>query len=257
MEHNLIGTINLLEYCKEVKAGFLLLSTSRVYSAEKLSNLSVIEKNLAFEPEDGLSTRGLSSLGISEHFPTASPISLYGASKLASETLILEYGACFDFPVWINRCGVLAGAGQFGKPDQGIFSYWVHSCREKKPLKYLGFNGSGFQVRDALHPQDLGTLIMDQMHAPDKPVPKIINLGGGYANSISLRRLSDWCEKRFGRTDVVSSKEDRPLDAPWIVMDSTLAKQSWGWAPTTPLEEILDGIAVHAEEHPDWLGFTK
>ena len=256
MEHNLVGTINLLEYCKQKGSGIILLSTSRVYSAKKLSNLTVIEKNLAFEPEDGLSSAGLSSLGISEQFPTTSPISLYGASKLASETLILEYGACFDFPVWINRCGVLAGAGQFGKPDQGIFSYWVHSYREKKPLKYLGFNGSGFQVRDALHPQDLGALIVDQIHAPDRPVPKIINLGGGHANSISLRRLSDWCEKRFGRTDVDSSKEDRPLDAPWIVMDSTLAKQSWGWAPTTSLEEILDGIAIYAEEHPDWLDTT-
>ncbi len=257
MEHNLLGTINLLEYCKKHGTGLILLSTSRVYSAQELAQLPVQAQRDAFELEEDQLSKGISSEGISENFPTTSPNSLYGASKLASETLILEYGACFDFPVWINRCGVLAGAGQFGKPDQGIFSYWVHSCREKKPLKYLGFNGSGFQVRDALHPQDLGTLIMDQMHAPDKPVPKIINLGGGHANSISLRRLSDWCEKRFGRTDVVSSKEDRPLDAPWIVMDSTLAKQSWGWAPTTPLEEILDGIAVHAEEHPDWLGFTK
>ena len=71
------------------------------------------------------------ALGISEDFPTTAPLSLYGASKLASETLILEYGECFDFPVWINRCGVLAGAGQFGKADQGIFSFWIHSFREK------------------------------------------------------------------------------------------------------------------------------
>ena len=61
------------------------------------------------------------------------PLSLYGASKLASETLILEYGECFGFPVWINRCGVLAGAGQFGKADQGIFSFWIHSFKEKIP----------------------------------------------------------------------------------------------------------------------------
>ena len=49
------------------------------------------------------------------------------STKLAAETLALEYGEVFDFPAWVNRCGVLAGAGQFGTPDQGIFSYWIHA----------------------------------------------------------------------------------------------------------------------------------
>ena len=49
-------------------------------------------------------------------------MSLYGATKLASEQLALEYGSTYGFPVWINRCGVLAGAGQFGRADQGIFA---------------------------------------------------------------------------------------------------------------------------------------
>ena len=122
MEHNLIGTINLLEYCKRHKAGLILLSTSRVYSASELAALPVKSSDDRFELQD-CDVNGIASLGISEDFPTTAPLSLYGASKLASETLILEYGECFDFPVWINRCGVLAGAGQFGKADQGIFSY--------------------------------------------------------------------------------------------------------------------------------------
>ncbi len=52
---------------------------------------------------------------------------MYGSTKLASEIVALEYGEAFGFPVWINRCGVLAGAGQFGTPDQGIFSYWINA----------------------------------------------------------------------------------------------------------------------------------
>ena len=116
MEHNLLGTINLLEYCKRHKAGLILLSTSRVYSASELATLPVESSGYRFELLD-CDVRGASSLGISEEFPTTAPLSLYGASKLASETLILEYGECFDFPVWINRCVVLAGAGQFGKAD--------------------------------------------------------------------------------------------------------------------------------------------
>ena len=154
MEHNLTGTINLLEYCKRNKTGLILLSTSRVYSASELSALPVKPSDNRFELQDS-DLNGVSKSGISEDFPTTAPLSLYGASKLASETLILEYAYNFDFPTWINRCGVLAGAGQFGRADQGIFSFWIHSFKEKNPLKYIGFNGSGHQVRDALHPRDL------------------------------------------------------------------------------------------------------
>ena len=132
MEHNLLGTINLLEYCKKHRTGLILLSTSRVYSAHELAELPVESSNDRFEI---LSTNvsGMSKNGITEEFPTSAPISLYGSSKLASEQLVLEYSYNFDLPVWINRCGVLAGAGQFGKADQGIFSYWIHSFKEKSP----------------------------------------------------------------------------------------------------------------------------
>ena len=109
LEHNLLGTINLLEYCNSHKAGLILLSTSRVYSAAELAALPVESSDDRFHLRECI-VGGISNLGIPEDFPTTAPLSLYGASKLASETLILEYGECFDFPVWINRCGVLAGA---------------------------------------------------------------------------------------------------------------------------------------------------
>jgi CDP-paratose 2-epimerase len=253
MEHNLLGTINLLEYSKKHKAGLILLSTSRVYSAEKLSQIPVHEQENSFQLEKDYSATGISSEGISEGFPTSAPISLYGASKLASEILILEYAESFDFPVWINRCGVLAGAGQFGKVDQGIFSYWIHSHREKRQLKYIGFGGSGNQVRDALHPKDLSLLLIKQMEQPDRDVPKIMNLGGGNENSMSLKQLSSWCEDLFGPNEVTSSNDERPMDAPWIVMDSSLANDAWEWSPKTKIQEILEEIAKHAEKKPQWL----
>jgi len=252
MEHNLLGTINLLEYCKSHKAGLILLSTSRVYSASELAALPVVSSDNRFDVKD-CDLTGSSSLGISEDFPTTAPLSLYGASKLASETLILEYGECFDFPVWINRCGVLAGAGQFGKADQGIFSFWIHSYREKNPLKYIGFNGTGHQVRDALHPKDLVPLLFRQMLEPDWEAPKIVNLGGGIENSLSLKELSSWCEDRFGQNEVLVSQEERPMDAPWIVMDSTTAQNAWNWSVKTKIEEILEEIGDHAEKKPHWL----
>ena len=257
IEHNLLGTINLLEYCKRNKAGLILLSTSRVYSAENLAQLPVEDDDEKFFIKENHDADGVSTLGINEAFPTTSPVSLYGASKLASETLILEYGKCFDFPVWINRCGVLAGAGQFGKPDQGIFSYWIHSFREKKPLKYIGFGGTGLQVRDALHPRDLVPLLLRQMQESDRDAPKIINLGGGLENSMSLKQLTSWCEERFGTNEVLASGEVRPMDAPWIVMDSSMTREVWNWSPKTTLNEILEEIAKHAEANPEWLEFTN
>jgi CDP-paratose 2-epimerase len=256
LEHNLLGTINLLEYCKRYKAGLILLSTSRVYSASELSALPVKPSDKRFELQD-CDLNGVSKSGISEDFPTTAPLSLYGASKLASETLILEYGECFGFPVWINRCGVLAGPGQFGKADQGIFSFWIHSFKEKKPLKYIGFNGAGHQVRDALHPRDIVHLLSRQLMEPSWDAPKIINVGGGIENSMSLKELSVWCEKRFGPNEVVSSPEQRPMDAPWIIMDSSVAQNAWNWQPRIGINQILEDIANFADDHPEWLSMTN
>ena len=256
IEHNLLGTINLLEYCKLHQTGLILLSTSRVYSANNLANLPLQEHEAHFEIDSDTELPGLSSKGINEDFPTTPPLSLYGTSKLSSENLALEYGENFDFPVWINRCGVMAGAGQFGKAEQGIFSYWVHSFREKKPLNYIGFRGKGLQVRDALHPKDLVPILLKQMQDPDRYAPKIINLGGGVENSMSLKQLTSWCKKRFGINEVIASEEERPMDAPWIAMDSSLAREVWDWAPQTQIEHILKEIAVHAENNPHWLRCT-
>jgi CDP-paratose 2-epimerase len=256
IEHNLLGTINLLEHCKRHKSGLILLSTSRVYSALELANLPVESSKDRFDLQQS-SIVGLSDLGISESFPTTAPISLYGSSKLASEQIILEYSYNFDFPVWINRCGVLAGAGQFGKADQGIFSYWIHSFKEKSSLKYIGFDGCGHQVRDALHPRDLVPLLSRQLLESNWDAPKIINVGGGIENSMSLKELSDWCEKRLGPNKVVSSLEQRTMDAPWIVMDSTVAENAWNWRVQSRLERILEEIADHADQNPNWLSFSN
>ncbi len=151
LEHNLLGTVNLLEFCRRHRAGLVLLSTSRVYSIPPLAALPVEVVDHAFRPAPGAPLPpGLSQAGISEAFSTQAPVSLYGSTKLASEALALEYGESFGLPVFINRCGVLAGAGQFGRPDQGIFSYWIHSWISGRPLRYLGFGGKGHQVRDLL-----------------------------------------------------------------------------------------------------------
>jgi len=253
LEHNLVGTVNMLEYCKRQGSGFVLLSTSRVYSIEALSRIPVEVVGDAFCPTgeaDG--TPGLSTAGVAEDFSTAPPLSLYGAGKLASETLALEYGEAFDFPVWINRCGVLAGAGQFGFAEQGIFSFWIHSWARRRPLKYIGFGGQGRQVRDCLHPRDLLPVLKKQMNAASA-AHRVCNFSGGTANAMSLAQLSAWCAERFGAHEVGRVPEVRKYDIPWLVLDSCRAKALWDWEPTTVVGDVLQEIADFAAEHPDWL----
>jgi CDP-paratose 2-epimerase len=196
---------------------------------------------------------GLSPAGVTEDFATAPPISLYGATKLASELLALEYGETFGLPVWINRCGVLAGAGQFGRADQGIFAYWLNTYLRRLPLRYIGFDGAGHQVRDCLHPRDLASLISQQLNDITRPVARIQNVSGGTASATSLAQLSHWCAERFGPHVVTAEPKPRPFDIPWLVLDSFLASRQWGWKPQIQVEEILEEIASHAEQHPEWL----
>lgn len=255
VQNNLYGTINLLEYCKKYQAGFTLISTSRAYSISQLSELKVIEKNGAFCPvADQKFPQGISMRGVSEEYSTMPPVSLYGSTKVTSEHLALEYGSTFDFPVWINRCGVMSGAGQFGQPAQGIFAFWIHSFREKSPLKYIGFGGKGYQVRDCLHPRDLLPLLIKQFKEPittDKP--KITNVSGGIQNSMSLRQLTEWCTDYFGKHPVEETNINRDFDIPWIVLDINQAEKVWQWNPETNIKSVLIEIAEFAKKQPDWL----
>jgi CDP-paratose 2-epimerase len=298
VDQNLGGTINLLELCKTWTAGFTLLSTSRVYSIPPLASLPLRESPTRFEPDfqpqrsakDGsfapdispfrfststfptspAAVPGFSLKGVSEGFSTTPPISLYGSTKLCSEWLALEYGSAFGFPVWVNRCGVLAGGGQFGKADQGIFSYWIHSWKAGRPLRYIGFDGSGRQVRDCLHPRDIVPVLLKQMgfegRVSSVESPQTVNLSGGVENSMSLLELSAWCRGRFGphpnspalnvsafNFPPSASLETRPYDIPWMVLDPSLAEKTWDWHPATPINDVLEEIALHAESHPGWL----
>lgn len=260
IEHNLGGTVNMLEFCKQHRAGFILLSTSRVYSIAPLASLPILAENEAFKPALPIPPalhHTLSSSGLTEQFPTGAPISLYGSTKLASEALALEYGETFGLPVFVNRCGVLAGAGQFGRADQGIFAYWLNAWLRRRPLKYIGFGGTGYQVRDCLHPRDLLPALERQLAAPKlQACERIANFSGGITSAMSLHQLSAWCAGRFGAHTVTADLTPRPFDIPWIVLDSAKAQRLWDWQPQTPTAAILEEIATHAEKHPDWLDLS-
>jgi len=307
VEHNLGGTINLLEYCRQHQAGFLLLSTSHVYSIPPLAELKMKveidgtknrytpdlnnqEPTTKHQEPRTNNQEPITKNGVAESFSTQAPVSLYGATKLASEQLALDYGHAYDFPVWINRCGVMAGAGQFGHPAQGIVAFWIHSFREGRPLKYIGFDGLGHQVRDCLHPRDLLPLLEKQFktknqapgtknQAPgtnnQKPgtknqepetrnqeqaaPPAILNISGGLVNSMSLAELTAWCQKRFpgSKTECASNPDPRAYDIPWMVLDNQKAAGVWDWKPAINIETVCEEIAEFAEQNPDWIHFSR
>ena len=180
LESNLWGTVGILEYCRQHKAGLVLLSSSRVYSTHALAGLPMREESAGFVLDAAQPLPpGVSAEGIGPNFSTAAPVSLYGSTKLASELLALEYGYTFQFPVWINRCGVLAGAGQFGMADQGILAYWLNAHLRKRPLRYIGFNGKGYQSRDALASPRLAALVMRQIRTSRADGTRLYTVGGG------------------------------------------------------------------------------
>ncbi len=257
IEHNLLGTVNMLEFCRSRGAGFILLSTSRVYSIFPLCALPLRTGGTRLVLDESKpAPAGASARGIDESFSTAPPLSLYGVSKKMSEDLALEYAGAFNIPVWINRCGVMAGAGQFGRADQGIVAFWIHSWREGRPLKYLGFGGHGHQVRDALHPDDLAALLIKQIQAGSGKLdlPRVLNVSGGSESSFSLAELNAWCANRFGKKITVAQDgSERPFDIAWLILDDAKARAAWDWKPAITRDALFEEVAQFAETHEDWM----
>lgn len=241
---NLFGTVNCLEFARACKAGFVMLSTSRVYPFKTINALDFCETETRFELEDDQKTPGSSSAGITEDFPLMTGVrSLYGATKLASELLILEYADMYGINAIINRCGVLTGSWQFGKVDQGVVVLWVAKHFWNEELSYIGFGGQGKQVRDILHIDDLFRLIDIQLNNMEKLNGDIFNVGGGREISVSLKELTQLCQKYTGNTIPISSvMENRPADIRIYLTDNSKVTKATGWKPEIGVENIIEEI---------------
>lgn len=248
---NLIGTLNCLEFARLNRSAAIFLSTSRVYSIDALRSLPLFATSSRYELPDSSSGAGWSSRGISEAFPTIGHRSLYGATKLASELLIEEYGAMYGLPAIVNRCGVISGPWQMGKVDQGFFVLWAARHLYGGTLTYNGFGGTGHQVRDVLHVNDLYALIEHQIRNLESLSGRVFNVGGGIDSSISLRELTDFCTESTGRRIEISSNPDtNPVDVPYYVTDNSLVTAQTGWKPDYTIERSLDEVIT-------WLGENR
>ena len=253
IETNLNGAINCAELCRENHAGMIFLSTSRVYPIAPLVNASITETETRFEFDDKQQVTGLSRQGVSEDFPMAGERSLYGATKYSAEIILDEYRNLFKIPIVINRCGVIAGPWQFGKADQGIAAFWLAAHIFKKRLKYIGFGGSGKQVRDFLHIDDLARLVSLQMKSPEKfSSAGFFNAGGGLGTSASLLELTSICEKASGnKTTITPETAMRYADIPIYLSDSRRISEFCGWRPEKTMENIIGDIHEWIVETPE------
>ncbi len=243
LQTNLSGTLNCLEFARRRARSFVFLSTSRVYSLRPLKEIALTETASRFEIATAQELKGVSPDGIAEDFPLHSPRSLYGATKFASELIIQEYVELYGLRAVINRCGVIAGPGQFGKVDQGVFTLWVANHFFQKPLTYTGFGGTGKQVRDLLHPADLYLLLKQQLAKLDDCAGEIFNVGGGRQVSISLCELTALCREITGnRVAVGEALETSPVDIPLYISDYRKAARVFGWQPQRNLRQIIEDI---------------
>lgn len=243
LKSNLNGAINCLETARIHKADFIFLSTSRVYPVETINNLNFREDETRYSLTEIQSTSGISDKGISEKFPLAGPRSMYGATKLAAELIALEYENMYGIKTIINRCGVIAGPWQMGKVDQGVFSLWMATHYFKKSLKYIGFNGSGKQVRDLLHISDLFDLLDLQLKNIDGCTGKTFNVGGGLSCSLSLLETTSLCQEISGNTiKIEKAFEDRPADLKYYVSDYSEIEKLVSWNPRKNPRDILSDI---------------
>ena len=143
----------------------------------------------------------------------------------------------------INRVALVSGPWQFGKEEQGFVSLWIWRHLNHLKLNYIGFGGTGKQVRDVLHVDDLCELVLLQIQKIKKINNKLLNVGGGKKNSLNLLQLtklsSDITKNKIkiGRITKTSS-----YDVPYFISDLSYVKKLYKWEPKRNLKKVLSDL---------------
>lgn len=249
--NNSLGVVRVLEFARQRRCPLIFFSTNRVYVVDRLLELPRREAPTRFEwdapawkniPAEARAPGFDPVHGVSEQFPTdGGQRSIYGLSKLIADAACQEYAQAFDMPIVINRFGVIAGTGQFAKLDQGWVVWWAIAHYFQLPLKYIGWNGK--QVRDILFLEDVCTLVELQMNLIERFRGDIFNLGGGPANSLSLREGTELLERKLGfGTKITTEEAARKADLPIYFTDSRKAASMLNWKPSVTIDAGFDRI---------------
>ena len=229
---NLLGTINILKKCKNDNAKIIFISSSRVYPINEINK--IMKKNFL---KKEIKIKKL----FNENSKLNGPRTIYGLTKLSSEMFIEEFAYAFNIKYIINRCGVLSGPLQFGKQDQGFVSLWIWKHFMKQKLQYIGYNGSGNQVRDVLHIDDFCELIELQINNLKKIYNKLFTVGGSNFSYTSLKKLTLLCNKITGnKMNISKNKTTSIYDIPYFKMSNNKVSQTYKWKPKKNINQIVN-----------------
>ena len=236
---NATGTLNLLEAARQhcPESPFIHMSTNKVYG-DAPNELPLIELDTRYDyarPED--------SNGISESCRVdASLHSLFGASKLASDVMVQEYGRYYGMPTVCFRGGCLTGPNHSGVELHGFLAYLARAVREKRTYRIFGYKGK--QVRDNIHSLDVCAAFLAFFEAPREGA--VYNLGGGRANSVSMLEAIARFESLVGeRLTVEYVDTPRRGDHICYISDLRHLEADYPqWRITRSLDQIFDELAA-------------
>ena len=234
---NAVGTLNLLEAVRQAcpESPFVHMSTNKVYG-DRPNNIALVEQETRWDYADPLFADGIAedfSIDQSKH-------SIFGASKVAADVMVQEYGRYFNIPTCCLRGGCLTGPNHSGVELHGFLSYLVKCNLEGREYKVFGYKGK--QVRDNIHSYDVAAFIQAFIDAPR--VAEVYNLGGGRANSCSIWEAFKLAEHFSGKQQIYSYVDENRI-GDHICYISNLAKMKShypGWDITISVEETIRQI---------------
>lgn len=234
---NAVGTLNLLEATRRARpdASFCFLSTNKVYG-DAPNELPLVELETRWEYADPADFNGITEacrIDQSKH-------SLFGASKVAADVMVQEYGRYFGMKTLVLRGGCLTGSAHSAAELHGFLAYLARAIVEGRKYRVFGYKGK--QVRDNISSIDVCRLI-HRFHEVPRP-GAVYNIGGGRANSISMleaiAKLESLCNKKLDWEYVA---ENRSGDHVCYITDLTKVKADYpGWDVDISIDSILEDI---------------
>jgi CDP-paratose 2-epimerase len=246
---NAVGTLNFLEAARQAcpESPFVHMSTNKVYG-DAPNRIALVERESRWDFADPAYAEG-----IAEDFPVDQCLhSLFGASKLAADVMVQEYGRYFGLPTCCLRGGCLTGPNHSAVELHGFLSFLVKRNLEDTEYRVYGYKGK--QVRDNIHAFDVARFMAAFIAAPR--AGEVYNLGGGKANSTSILEAFKLAEKHSGRT-MRYTYVDEPRIGDHVCYYSDLRKMRAhypGWDITQSLDEtvrqIVDALRLRQGAKP-------
>ncbi len=234
---NALGTVELLETTRNLspKAVFAYLSTNKVYG-DSVNHLTFVRDGERLVPALNSWKYGLDEeFDIDECLHTP-----FGVSKLSADLMVQEYRRCFNLKTVNFRCGCMTGPGGTAVELQGFLGYLVKTAVEGG--EYTIYGHEGYQVRDNIDAGDVADAVLRYAANPKQGV---YNMGGGPANSISVREAVNYLMDHHGLNfRVLYTGAARVGDHKWWITNTSRFEQDYPEWSRKPIKEIIDALVV-------------